>query len=289
MGRNHWRNCCRVCWRSRQKGSIEIIAVDSGSDDDTIEILKQHNATILAIAAEKFNHGLTRNLAANYAHGDIFIFLNQNALPADDVLAGKFGSTACTRSKARRCLQSLVPRENDDPLVRRDVLRDPNSAVESRVSVITDWDAYQALSPDALRHFINFHSISAAIRPQVLERIPLPAVPLIGEDISWAKQVLEAGYALRHEASSVVFHSHAYSHTELLQRNFDDAVLNHALVGRQIDAAMVMPGIVAAIEDDWRYLEQESRVGSKGTRKLARRVGDAADGAVGRTVAWRSS
>lgn len=238
------------------EGNIEIIAVDSGSDDDSIEILKQYNATVLAIPPEKFNHGLTRNLAANYAHGDVFIFLNQSALPVDGQwLTNLVTPLAQAKTLAGVCSR-LVPYENDDPLVRRDVLRDLNSAVESRVSAITDWNAYETLSPDARRHFINFHSISAAIRPQVLERIPLPAVPLIGEDLSWGKQVLEAGYSLRQEASSVVFHSHAYSHTELLQRNFDDAVLNRALVGRQIDAMRVMPGIVAAIQDDWRYLEQ---------------------------------
>lgn len=238
-------------------GRIEIIAVDSGSADDSIEILKQYNATVLAIAPHLFNHGLTRNLAANYAHGNFFVFLNQSALPVDNMWLANLVAPLAQNPKLAGVCSRLVPRASDDPLVRRDVLRDPNSAVESTVTTITHWDEYQALDPDALRLLINFHSVSAAIRPQVLEHFPLPTVSLIGEDVTWAKQVLEAGYALRHEATSVVFHSHTYSHTELLQRNFDDAVLNRTLVARQIDAAQVMPGIVAAFVDDWHYLERE--------------------------------
>lgn len=239
-------------------GSIEIIAVDSSSNDETLEILNQYRATILSIPPDQFNHGLTRNLAAQHAHGDIFIFLNQSALPADEHwLANLVAPLAQDPALAGVCSR-LLPRENADLLPYRDVLRDPNSADTSHITAITNWNDYQSLDPDALRLFINFHSISAAVRPQVLKQFPLPAVSLIGEDLAWAKQVLEAGYKLRHEASSIVYHSHSYSHAELLERNFDDAVLNHALVGRQVDASSVLHGIVASMTDDWRFLEQSA-------------------------------
>lgn len=237
-------------------GRIEIIAIDSGSTDDTIEVLKQYEATIVAIPAAEFNHGLTRNLLANYAHGAIFIFLNQSALPTDEYWLTNLVAPLEQDPNLAGVCSRLVPRADANLLARRDVLRDPSGAATSRVSRITNWYEYQALDPDARRHFINFHSISAAIRPEVLERIPFPYVPLIGEDLTWAKEVLEAGYSLRQEASSAVYHSHAYSYTELLQRNFDDAVLNRALVGREIDAASALRGIVATLTGDWAFLEQ---------------------------------
>lgn len=246
--------------RQLLEGQIEITAVDSGSEDETLQVLEQYDATILAIPPKEFNHGLTRNLLASYANGDVLIFLNQSAQPTDEFWLANLVAPLEQDSTLAGVCSRLVPRTDADVLVRRDVMQDPSSSNTSRESRITDWSAYRALDPDALRYFINFHSISAAIRPAVLERIPFPAVPLIGEDLSWAKQVLEAGYALRHEALSAVFHSHAYSYTELLQRNFDDALLNRTLVGREIGAEQVMPGILAAVREDWQYLGQKSEL-----------------------------
>lgn len=254
--------------QQKVKGRVEMIAVDSGSSDDTIRVLKEYGATILAIPPTAFNHGLTRNLLANHAHGSVFVFLNQSALPTDELWLANLVAPLEQDAELAGVCSRLVPRVNADVLVQRDVMRDPSSLDTSRVSRLTDWRAYRALAPDALRDFINFHSISAAIRPEVLQRIPFPSVLLIGEDLTWAKQVLEAGYPLRHEASSVVFHSHSYSYTELAQRNFDDAVLNRALVGRVIDAAQVMPGILAALDEDWRYIEQQGGLDAAGRASL---------------------
>jgi hypothetical protein len=82
----------------------------------------------------------------------------------------------------------------------------------------------------------------------------------MGEDILWAKEVLEAGYAIRHEPDSIVQHSHAYSNLDLLRRNVDDGFANREIVGRQLDDDAVAPLIETLVRDDWRYLEQECRL-----------------------------
>jgi GT2 family glycosyltransferase len=40
---------------------LEIVAVDSASTDDTVEVLEEFGATVLAIDPAEFDHGLTRN------------------------------------------------------------------------------------------------------------------------------------------------------------------------------------------------------------------------------------
>ena len=61
---------------------LEIVAVDSGSEDETVKVLEAFGATVISIDPGDFDHGLTRNLAAESAHGDILIFLSQTSLPA---------------------------------------------------------------------------------------------------------------------------------------------------------------------------------------------------------------
>ena len=60
----------------------EILIVDSGSSDRTVELARAAGARVVAIPPEDFNHGRTRNLAAELATGDVLCFLTQDATPA---------------------------------------------------------------------------------------------------------------------------------------------------------------------------------------------------------------
>lgn len=60
---------------------IEIIVVDSGSSDDTVQIAENHNATIIKIDPLEFSHSFARNLGADHATGDYLLFTVQDALP----------------------------------------------------------------------------------------------------------------------------------------------------------------------------------------------------------------
>src|SRR3990172_5950605 len=61
----------------------EILIVDSESEDKTQEIARVFGAKTIKIERKFFNHGGTRNFAANQAKGDILIFITQDALPED--------------------------------------------------------------------------------------------------------------------------------------------------------------------------------------------------------------
>jgi GT2 family glycosyltransferase len=242
--------------RSQQtRDSIEIVAIDSGSSDDTVDVLHQFGATVVSIAPEAFNHGLTRNLAAQYANGEILVFVNQRTLPADNEWLANLVAPLRDDQQLAGVCSRVLPGDDADVLTAYDGARDLHASSERQWRTIVDRDAYQTLSPSALRRLINFHTISAAVRAAVFEAIPFRAVTM-GEDIVWAKEVLEAGYAIQHEPTSVVYHTHNYSLLELMQRNFDDGRVNHAVVGREIADHEVFPRIASSVQDDRRYLEQ---------------------------------
>jgi glycosyltransferase involved in cell wall biosynthesis len=69
-----------------QKGlrEFEIIIVDSGSNDGTIELAKTEGVKIIEISPESFNHAYARNKGAEVAAGDYVLFLVQDALPLTD-------------------------------------------------------------------------------------------------------------------------------------------------------------------------------------------------------------
>lgn len=69
-----------------QKGfkHIELVIVDSGSTDQTLEIARRFNAKVVEIKPEDFSHSYARNLGAEHATGDYLLFTVQDALPSSD-------------------------------------------------------------------------------------------------------------------------------------------------------------------------------------------------------------
>lgn len=240
--------------------SLEIIAVDSGSSDDSVEVLRGSGATILGIRPASFDHGLTRNLAARHSTGDVLVFVNQDVVPGDESWLRNLIAPLDADPRLAGVCSRVLPRPEADPLTARDTLRDPNGSAERSVRRIDDAERYARLSHHELRLFVNFHTLSAAIRSSVLSEIPFRSVRRIGEDIQWAKDVLEAGYAIRHEPSSIVHHSHDYTIFELLQRNYDDGASNREIVRRRFDLDELEPAILGAARRDWRYLESQSHL-----------------------------
>ncbi len=240
---------------------IEIVAVDSGSTDDSIDVLREFGATVLAIEPAAFDHGLTRNLAAHEARGDVLVFLTQRSRPdARDWLAPLLSTLDSSETIAGVCSR-VLPREDADGLTARLAEREVSGSATRTVKQIEDWAAYQQLSADERRELLNFHTVGAAIRAEVFERFPFRRVRTIGEDLLWSREVLEQGYSLVHEPASIVRHSHDYSLAEWFARNVDDGVANRDIVDRRLDALDVLPMIRGMVAADWALLRAQQEDG----------------------------
>ncbi|MGN6258490.1 MAG: glycosyltransferase [Solirubrobacterales bacterium] len=236
---------------------LEIVAVDSASRDDTVTILKEFDATVLAIDPAEFDHGLTRNLVARHAQGDVFVFLNQRSQPCDERWLQPLLDALDSDPAVAGATSRVLPYPDADPLTRRDGSLDPSGSPERSVKRIEDWGAYAAMPIEQRRLLLNFHTVSAAVRADVLREFPFKSVRAIGEDLLWAREVVEAGMALVHEPGSRVYHSHEYSLREWLMRNVDDGIANCEINGRSLseeEADALARGMIAS---DWGFLREE--------------------------------
>lgn len=201
----------------------EVLAIDSGSTDGTLEILARHGVRTRQIAPHEFGHGRTRNLAAREATGDLVVFLTQDATPANE-----------------RWLAPLVATLTSDPLVAgvwsRHAPRPDCHPMEWRT--LAEFPLFAGLGPDAVaqasaargnpeyaahpERFYWFSNNSSAFRRDVLLRWPFPEVEF-AEDQAWARAVLEAGFRTALVPASLILHSHAYPAWTNLQRHFDHA------------------------------------------------------------------
>ncbi len=194
---------------ARQRGNFtlhEIIAVDSGSRDQTLAILHRFGVKVIQIPPSEFSHGRTRNLAVTQASGDYAVFLTQDATPANNWWLEKLLSPLLADPSIVGAYSRHLPRPNCHPMEWRRITEEELSGgSESRVHTAVD-------NPDYL-HFparYYFFTDVSSIRPcRLLNTFPMPDVAF-GEDQLWAKQVLEAGYKTSYCADSLVYHSHSY-------------------------------------------------------------------------------
>ncbi len=236
---------------------LEIVGVDSASRDDTIAVLKEFGGTAISIDPSQFDHGLTRNLLVEHAAGDVLVFLNGRSLPCDDrwlapLLADLDSDPAIAGVSSR-----VLPHPDADSLSRRDGELDPSGSPRRSVKRVDEWSTYESMDVEHRRVLLNFHTVSAAVRADVMRRFPFRSVRAMGEDLLWAREVIEAGMALVHEPESKVYHSHEYSLRDWFMRNVDDGIANHEINGRFLSdegADGLVRGMIAA---DWRYLRDE--------------------------------
>jgi GT2 family glycosyltransferase len=158
--------------RQAAEAEIEIVGVDSASRDDTIAVLEEFDATAIAIDPTEFDHGLTRNLLAEHARGDILVFLNERSRPCDNdwlapLLRALDGDPSVAGASSR-----VLPYPDADPLARRDGELEVSGRAERLVRRIDDWDAYEAMPVEQRRLLLNFHTVSAAVRADVMRRYP---------------------------------------------------------------------------------------------------------------------
>ena len=65
------------------EAEVEVIVVDSGSTDRTVEIARRHGARILEIPASSFTYGGALNDGCAAAAGEILVALSAHAYPTD--------------------------------------------------------------------------------------------------------------------------------------------------------------------------------------------------------------
>lgn len=98
-----------------QKGfkKVEIVIVDSGSTDRTIQTARDFGAIVIEISPEAFTHSYARNIGGEAATGDYLFFTVQDALPPWQTFLYELYSTLIENQVAAvSCAET--PREDAD-------------------------------------------------------------------------------------------------------------------------------------------------------------------------------
>ncbi|HEX2741429.1 MAG TPA: glycosyltransferase family 2 protein [Rubrobacter sp.] len=208
----------------------EILIVDSGSTDSTIEIARRHGASVYLMPQGEFDHGTARNLGISNARGEHVALIVQDALPVDSRWLVAMVENLDEDATAAGVYGRQIPHPGSSPLTRALMDDWPTSGLERREQFAGDPESYRRMSADTRRKLATFDNVSSCVRRSVWENFPFEATGF-GEDLRWGKKAVEAGYKLVYEPRSTVLHSHERGALYDLRRYYADGLVLQDLFG----------------------------------------------------------
>lgn len=175
--------------------AVEIVAVDSGSTDGTVEQLRNAGARVVSIRPEEFNFGLTRDLVFQHAHGNILVTLSQDAVPAHEHWLENLVEPIIYSGAAVSCGTSL-------PDAQRDARQFPWER-NGAFYFTREMQMFRA------KHGRGLSFSNAAVRRSAWEALRIDAAAL-GEDFQFQLKVQAAGWPIAFVDGAEVLHHHDY-------------------------------------------------------------------------------
>lgn len=199
----------------------EVICVDSGSTDNSIEIIKKYPCALYEIAPQEFGHGKTRNYGASKGTGEFIIFITQDALPVNDNWIQNFITAMKQDSRIAGGFGKHLPYPNCNVLDKRDLkLHFEGFGKENTVFELNDKHRYNI--DEGYRHFLAFYSDNnSCMRRKIWEQYPYDDVDF-AEDQIWARKMIELGYKKLYCEDAPVYHSHNYPLKTYYSRYYDE-------------------------------------------------------------------
>ena len=191
------------------EGADEVLVIDSGSRDGSVEIARRFRVTVLEISPEAFGHGRTRNFGAERTSGDLICFLTQDATPLPGWLAA-YREAFALDSRIGAAYGPHVPRPGASPMIARELEEFFASFSPGRGAVVQRQEDPTFLS-----------NVNACYSRACWEQLRFRDVAY-AEDQAFGADLLAAGWSKVYHPGAAVLHSHDYGFVDFMRRYFDE-------------------------------------------------------------------
>jgi len=179
---------------------FELIVVDSGSTDTTLDIVKEYPCRLIMIEPTQYYPGAVLNMAISEAKADIIVFQNSDGVPL-----------------CQHTLQRLVDAFDDEEVDAALTRQLPRPEADT-------WVKYDyALSfPDAEETppWIRLSLPMAAMRKSAWEQHNFYTDAWASEDTEWGEWAVQNGLKIKYVKDAIIMHSHNYTLKQIYGRKF---------------------------------------------------------------------
>lgn len=190
---------------------FEIIIVDSGSVDKTLEIARQFPVRIKEIESRDFTFGYALNIGCKEAKGECLVFASAHVLPTNN-----------------RWLENLIAPFNDErvAMVYGRQFGDPGAKYSEK----RDFERLFGGSAFNSKVPLDYaNNANAAIRQSLWQEQPFDEYLFGLEDIDWARTMLKRGHLIHYEPQAAIYHIHRESWNQVYNRYRREAIAARAM------------------------------------------------------------
>jgi glycosyltransferase involved in cell wall biosynthesis len=207
LNEEKWFSKALAACHAQQCGGfdVEIILVDSGSTDRTLEIAADNAVRVLHIKKSDFTFGRSLNIGCEAATGDFLVFISAHCIPAHD-----------------RWLNNLVTPLRDnaaDYVYGKQVGHDVTRYSERQV-----FAQYFGAANKIPQSELFCNNANAAIAKALWSKYRFDEAVTGLEDLVLAKELIKHGGRLGYVADAPVIHIHEESYSQILRRYYREAL-----------------------------------------------------------------
>ncbi|NPC68736.1 glycosyltransferase family 2 protein [Corallococcus exiguus] len=185
---------------SQARKDFELLVVDSGSRDATLDIVSRFPCQLIRIDAGAYFPGVVLNRAIREAQGDIIVFQNSDVVPLTPQALDRL-LEPIERAEADATFARQLPRPEAHTWVRRD---------------------YEVAFPEqgAPPPWMTYSLPFAAMTREAWLKQPFYEDAWGSEDTEWGHRARGHGLRVRYVSDAWVMHSHNYTLKQLYGRRF---------------------------------------------------------------------
>lgn len=201
----HLGNLLRALQNQDYK-KYEIIIVDSGSNDATLDIARQFPTTVLSIESRDFTFGYSLNIGCRAAKGKYLVFASAHTLPVNN-----------------RWLGNLVApfTEKEVAMVYGRQMGDPGAKFSERRDLYRLFGE-SAFNSHAVLDYAN--NANAAVRRALWEEHHFDEYLFGLEDIEWVRWATGRGHIVHYAPEAGVYHIHREAWHQVFNRYRREAI-----------------------------------------------------------------
>ncbi len=180
--------------RQDYAGPFELIHIDSGSTDDTVDVIRSFNpAKLIQIRAEEYVPGVVLNRGMREARSQWVVFLNSDCEPVDSRWLSELLKAAQAGPVTGAAFGRQSPRPGCQAVYAHDYERCFGPARET-----ARWD-----------HF--FSMANSVVNREAWEQHPFREDLQYSEDDEWSRRLVARGWQIAYAEKAAVLHSHNYT------------------------------------------------------------------------------
>lgn len=219
----------------------EVVLVDSGSTDNTVDIALNQGAKLISIKPDDFSFGYALNKGCQAATGEFLViasahtypvyqdWLEQMVLPFQDeriaLVYGKQRGNELTKYSEHKIFEKWFPEESD-------------------------WDQQNPFCNNA----------NSAIRKSLWEKYPFDEKITGLEDLDWAKRVMRDGYKIAYNAEAEIIHVHEETPRSIMNRYYREALAIKQIIPDHKFSLFDFFRLAGSnIISDWAHAAQEGK------------------------------